>query len=416
VSALAPFRHAPFRFLVAGRAVNAFGGTFGTVALAFAVLDITGSATDLGLVVATRTIFNVVFLLFGGVLADRLPKHLLMVGSNLVAAACQVTAAGLVLSHTATVPLLLVLAAVNGTAAALSMPASAAVLPRIVPAEERQQANAVNRLSQNFAQVIGAPLAGVVVAAVGSGWGLAVDGASFALSAIAFALMRVPKEVETAPQARPHLFADLRTGWGEFRSRTWLWVVVAGFCIYNASWSGGLFVLGPAIADDTFGRRGWGFVLAAQTVGMILGGLVALRLRLRRMLYFGVAACFFLAPPLLVLGIYPRLWLLIPLAALGGLMLEQFGVAWETSMQEHVPPDKLARVYSYDMVGSFVAMPIGEVVVGPIAHAAGLETTEIGAGVLMTLAVVGMLISRSVRTLPHKLTEPVVEPMEESVA
>jgi MFS family permease len=415
VSALAPFRYPPFRFLIAGRAINSLGGTFGTVALAFAVLDITGSATDLGLVVATRTIFNVVFLLFGGVLADRLPKHLLMVGSNLLAAACQVTAAVLVLSHVATVPLLMVLAAINGTAAALSMPASSAVLPRIVPAEERQQANAVNRLTQNFAQVIGAPLAGVVVAAVGSGWGLAVDGASFALSAAAYALMRVPKETGPSHQERPHLFADLRTGWSEFRSRTWLWVVVAGFCFYNAAWSGGLFVLGPAIADESFGRRGWGFLLAAQTVGMILGGLLALRLRLRRLLYFGVASCFFLAPPLLVLGTYPRLWLLIPLAAIGGLMLEQFGVAWETSMQEHVPPDKLARVYSYDMVGSFVAMPIGEVLVGPISHAAGLETTEIGLGLLMTLAVVGMLSSRSVRTLPHKLAEPVVEPMGESV-
>jgi MFS family permease len=415
LSALAPLRRTPFRFLIAGRAVNAFGGTFGTVALAFAVLDITGSATDLGLVVATRTIFNVVFLLFGGVLADRLPKHLLMVGSNLVAAASQVTAAGLVFSHTATVPLLMVLAAVNGTASALSMPASSAVLPRLVPAEERQQANAVNRLSQNFAQIIGAPLAGIVVAAVGSGWGLAVDGLSFGLSAASFALMRVPEGGVTGPPERPHLLADLRTGWGEFRSRTWLWVVVAGFCVYNAAWSGGLFVLGPAIADHTFGRRDWGFVLAAQTAGMIVGGLLAMRLRLRRMLYFGVAACFFLAPPLFVLGAYPRVWLLVPLAALGGLMLEQFGVAWETSMQEHVPADKLARVYSYDMVGSFIAMPIGEIAIGPIAQAVGLESAEIGAGVLMTLAVLGMLSSRGVRTLRHKLAEPVVEPMGESV-
>jgi hypothetical protein len=190
---------------------------------------------------------------------------------------------------------------------------------------------------------------------------------------------------------------------------------VAGFCVYNAAWSGGLFVLGPAIADDTFGRRGWGFVLAAQTGGMILGGLLAMRLRLRRMLFFGVFSCFFVAPPLFVLGIFPRLWLLVPLALVGGVMLEQFGVAWETSMQEHVPADKLARVYSYDMVGSFVAMPIGEVLVGPIAGAAGLKAAEIGAAVLMTLAVIGMLSSSGVRSLPHKLTEPAVEPMEESV-
>jgi MFS family permease len=296
------------------------------------------------------------------------------------------------------------------------MPASSALLPRTVPEEIRQQANALSRIMLNSAQIFGAPIAGVVVAAVGPGWGIAVDAMSFALAAGAFALLRVPQTTVTGPVERPHIFADLRTGWSEFRSREWLWVVVVGFCVFNAAWSGGVAVLGPVIASKSFGSQGWGLVLGAQTAGMIVGGLIAMRLRLRRMLYFGVASCFPYALPLLALGLFPRVWLLVPCAFFAGLMIEQFGVAWETTMQEHVPADKLARVYSYDMLGSFLAMPIGEVTVGPIAKVAGVEATVLGAGVLVVLAVIGMLSSRDVRTLPHKRSEPVVEPVEESLA
>jgi MFS family permease len=430
VSVLGPLRHPAFRTLIAGRTISALGNSFAPIALAFAVLDLTGSASDLGLVVGARTLVNVAFLLFGGVLADRLPKHLLMVASSLAAAVTQGIAAALVLTHTATIALLILLAGLNGMSGALALPASAAILPRTVPEEVRQPANAINRLSLNSAAIIGAPVAGIVVAAIGPGWGIAVDAVSFALAAVAFSMLRVPEAAAApagadpggvdppaaAPADRPHLFADLRTGWSEFRSRTWLWVVVAGFCVLNASWSGGLFVLGPVVADQSFGRRAWGFILAAQTAGMILGGLLALRLRLRRLLYFGVFATLFTSVTLFALGIYPHVWLLIGAALIAGLSLEQFGVAWETTMQEHIPADKLARVYSYDMVGSFVAMPIGEIAVGPISRAAGVSPTLIGAAVLMTIAVLFMLSSRDVRTLPHKRAEPAAEPMKESVA
>jgi len=415
MSVLAPLRHTPFRLLITGRTISALGNSFAPIALAFAVLDLTGSASDLGLVVGARTVVNVVFLLFGGVLADRMPKHLLMVGSSLAAALTQGGVAALVLTHTATIPLLIGLSAVNGMVGAVAMPASSAILPQTVPEDVRQQANALNRLSLNTAAIIGAPVAGLVVAAVGPGWGVAVDAATFVLAALAFALLRTPDPAVAAQAERPHLFADLRTGWSEFRSRTWLWVVVAGFCVLNAAWAGGVVVLGPVVADQTFGRRGWGFVLAAQTAGMLLGGLLAMRLRVRRLLYFGVFACLFMALPPLVLGVRPQLGLLIVAALVAGLMLEQFGIAWETTMQEHVPPEKLARVYSYDMVGSFVAIPVGEIAIGPISQAVGLEPTLIGAAVLIALAVLGMLSSRDVRTLPHKLPERVAGPMEESV-
>ena len=419
MSALAPLRHAPFRMLIAGRTINALGNSFAGLALAFAVLDLTGSTRDLGLVVGIRTLVNVVFLLFGGVLADRMPKQLLMVGSSLAAALTQGVIAVLVLTGSATVALLVVLGAINGMVGALALPASSSILPLTVPAEIRQQANALNRLTLNSAVILGAPLAGVVVAATNPGWGIAIDAVTFAVAALFFLRLRTPTAAaipDRPAPSRPNVFADLRTGWSEFWSRTWLWVVVAAFAVINACWSGGLYVLGPAVADDTFGRQAWGFVLAAQTAGMILGALIAMRLRLRRLLLFGVVSTFFMAVPLLLLGLYPQVLVLIAGAVVAGIMFEQFGVAWETTMQEHVPADKLARVYSYDMVGSFVAMPIGELAVGPISHAVGVEATLIGAGVLVVVAVLGMLISRDVRTLPHKLPEPASGPMKESVA
>jgi MFS family permease len=450
----APLRLRPFRLLLSGRTINALGNAFAPIALAFAVLDLTGSATDLGFVVGARTVVNVAFLLFGGVLADRLPKNLLMVGSSVAAALTQGVVAALVLTDSATIPLLIGLAAINGMVAALALPASASILPQIVPAEMRQQANAISRVALNGAAILGAPVAGVVVAAVGPGWGILVDAATFLVSAFCFAALKAPAgnalkapagkaaaDTESpAPGAvapdslvaadelalgvpengveskRPNIVTDLRVGWSEFRSRRWLWTVVAGFCVMNMAWAGGLFVLGPAVADATFGRRAWGFVLAAQTAGMIVGGLIAMRLRLRRLLFFGVACCFPLSIPVFLLGAYPHVWALIATSLVAGLTLEQFGVAWETTMQEHVPPEKLARVYSYDMVGSFVAIPVGEMTVGPISHLAGREATLVGAGLLMIASVAFMLGSRDVRTLPHKLPEPVETPVGESVA
>ena len=445
MSAIAPLRHRGFRYLLAGRAVNALGNAFAPIALAFAVLDLTGSATDLGLVVGARTVVNVAFLLFGGVLADRMPKSVLMIGSSAAAALTQAAVAGLVLTHTATIPLLIGLEAINGMVAALAQPAAASVLPQTVPAEVRQQANALVRIFLNGAAILGAPVAGIVVAAVGPGWGIAVDAVTFAVSALCFAglgaaiggrrakrsvpvteaaavgaALGVPDGGEAQPATagteRQNVFADLRAGWSEFRSRTWLWVVVAGAALGNMAWGGGFLVLGPVVADETFGRRAWGFVLAAQTAGMIIGGLVAMRLRVRRLLFFGSVCLLPFALPLFLLGLYPHVWLLLTGGFVAGLGLEQFSVAWDTTMQEHVPPEKLARVYSYDMVGSFVALPIGEMTAGPVAHVVGAEAALIGAGVLMVISVVGMLASRDVRTLRHKLPEPAGSPVEESVA
>ncbi|MPZ27875.1 MAG: MFS transporter [Micromonosporaceae bacterium] len=399
-SSLAPLRYAPFRLLVAGRTVTMLGNAVAPIALAFAVLDLTGSVRDLGLVVGARSLANVLFLLAGGVIADRFPRHLVMVAASGSAAVTQAVVATAVLTGTATIPLLAGLAAVNGMVSAFAFPASSALLPQTVPAQIRQQANAISRLGFNAGTIAGAAAGGVLVALVGPGWGLAVDAATFAIAAACFGLVQVP-DVRDRTAGRQHVLADLREGWTAFAGRTWLWVVVVGFLFFNAAYAAVLGVLGPAVADQTIGRGAWGLVLAAQTTGMVVGAVVALRLRVRRLLLFGVVGIGTATLLPVALALAPQVAVLLAAAFLGGLGIEQFGVAWETSMQEHIPADRLARVYSYDALGSFVAIPAGQVSAGPTALAIGTDPTLLAGAGILALAVVGMLASREVRGLAH---------------
>ncbi len=406
--ALAPLRHRAFLLLTAGQLTARLGNAIAPIALAFAVLDLTGSVTWLGIVVAARTAMNVAFVLFGGVVADRLPRQAVMVAASGLSAVSQAAVATLVLSHTATIPLLIALSAVNGMSSAFSFPAASALTPQTVPAAVRQQANALVRMGVNAAMILGASVGGILVASVGPGWGLAVDAATFLLAGALYAGIRVPDA--RRPAAAPaSMLGQLREGWTEFASRTWVWAVVLGFMLFNAVWGPSVMVLGPVIADDTVGRGAWGLVLAGQTAGMVLGGLIALRLRVRRLLFFGVVCVGLDAALPLGMGLKPVLPVLIVAAMLGGLAIEQFGVAWETSMQQHIPADKLARVYSYDILGSLVAIPLGQVAIGPIAGAVGTRTAMIGAAVLIVLVTFAMAASRSVRTLRQDVP-PVVEP------
>jgi MFS family permease len=378
------------------------GNAIAPVALAFAVLDLTNSAADLGLVVGTRSLVNVIFILFGGVVADRLPRHLVLVVSCSLAALSQAAVAVLVLTETATIPRLLAFAAVNGITSAFAFPAAAALVPQTVPGDLLRQANALNRLGTSGAMIVGAALGGVLVAAFGAGWGLAVDALTFAAGAVLFGLVRVADHRGDAGAEGTSVLHDLRVGWAEFVSRAWVWVVVLAFCFINMAFVAALSVLGPVVADEHLGRQLWGVVLATETLGMMVGALVAMRVRIRRLLLYGVVCCAGDIFLVLALGVAPHIAVLLPAAFLTGLAVEQFGIAWEVSIQEHIPADKLARVYSYDMLGSFVAIPIGQVAAGPVADALGVDWALIGAAGLITLATAGMLVSRDVRTLEHR--------------
>jgi MFS family permease len=403
-----------FRNLVAGRVISMFGNAIAPIALAFAVLDLTGSVRDLGLVVGARSIFNVLFVLVGGVLADRLPRQLVMVGASVLAGLSQALTAGLLFTHHATVVLIAVIAAFNGVAAALNQPATAAVVAQTIPDELRRPGNALNRLSMNLAQIVGAAVGGLLVAAFGSAWGIAIDGVTFLLAAVLYSLVRVPSYRADAVQ-RSTIFRELREGWSEFASRTWVWVVVLGFMFFNMAGVASISVLGPALADVSFGRRVWGFILAANVAGALVGGLVAMRLRVRRLLLVGLAGCAGIPLSYLALAGLSSVALLLVLFFLAGFGVEQFGVAWEVSVQEHVPADKLARVYSYDMLGSFLAIPLGQVLVGPLAVAVGVRTSLVIASMVTAVSVLAMLAIGSVRRLEHR-PGPATSTVEEAVA
>jgi MFS family permease len=333
-----PLRHRPFRLLFLGRNAIMLGNAVAPIALAFAVLDVTGSLTSLGLVVGTRSLTNVLFVLFGGVLADRLSRRRILVVSSWCSALTQGCLAALVMAHTASMPWFIVLSAANGTASAFALPASWALTPQTVPAGVVRQAVVLLRLGTNTAMISGASLGGLLVSLTSPGLGLAVDATTFALAGLCFArITSAPRHAALDPEpasepgtsrAGSTVLTELRQGWSEFTARTWVWLVVMAFCCINPAYVATTEVIGPAVADDTIGRRAWGLVLATQTAGMLAGGLLSMALRARRQLLIGVVGMGTTALVPFALAYLPTTPLLCAAAFASGVALEQFTVAW----------------------------------------------------------------------------------------
>ncbi|MDH4346553.1 MAG: MFS transporter, partial [Thermoleophilia bacterium] len=276
-SALAPLAHRDFRLLFLGRAVSFAGSAMAPVALAFAVLELGGSATDLGIVLTVAILPQLLFLLIGGVVADRLPRHLIMVSSNALSGLAQGAAAVLLLTGRAEIWHLAVIAVVRAVASSFFFPAQQGIVPQLVPRAMLQPANVLLRLTLNVTTIGGAALGGIVVAAAGPGWAIGFD----ALTYLAAAAILLPMRVAApARDAATSFVMELRDGWDEFRARTWLWVVVIGFAFSNGASSAATQVLGPIVAKEALGGASvWGLALAGQGVGLVLGGLLALRYR-----------------------------------------------------------------------------------------------------------------------------------------
>ncbi|HXH87290.1 MAG TPA: MFS transporter [Gaiellaceae bacterium] len=397
---LAPLQEREFRLLFAGRTVSLLGSAIAPVALAFAVLDLTGSKTDLGLVLAARQIPLIVFILVGGIWADRLPRNRVMVGANIVSGLTQAAVATLLISGSAEIWHLIALAALNGSSTAFFFPASSGVIPQTVPAQLLQPANALLRLGINGATIGGAAVAGFLVAAFGSGTAIAIDAATYLLGAAFIALMRLPASVRMEAQ---HFLRELGEGWREFRSRTWLWVIVIQFAFVNAVESGSLSVLGPVVADqDLGGARDYGLILMSQAIGLVAGGFIGLRYRPKRMLL--VASAAIMLTPILVISLSFPLTLPLLLAAgfVAGICIETFGILWDTTMQQEIPPEALSRVYSYDMLGSIAFVPIGLAVAGPVADLVGVREALWGAAAIVVLSTLPVFAVRDVRTLERR--------------
>lgn len=406
---LAPLAEHNFRWYAVARLVNLLGSTMGSVALAFAVLEISNSPTALGTVLAAHSIPLVVFLLAGGVIADRFGRARVIQVCNVAAGASNLTIAALVLSGHAQLWQLVVLTAVNGVAAAVSFPALASVLPQLVPHDQLQSANALMSMLRSGLTILGPTVAGVLVATVGPGWAIGVDGVAYLLSALALAAVHLPSVRRDKEAAS--MLDDLREGWGYVRSTRWLWSVVLAFCAICALHQGGFFTLGPVIAKNSpIGESGWGLILSAEAVGLLVTGAVMLRLRLERPLLWGMLGTVLYGLPLVALGLYPELPVLLVAAFVAGVGIEVFGLGWNLAMQEHVPPDMLSRAFSYDALGSFAAIPLGQLAAGPLAAAFGIDHVVLAAGLGVAAVAVATLGVRDVRTLPRTTSEPASAP------
>ncbi|KAA1397957.1 MFS transporter [Aeromicrobium ginsengisoli] len=395
-----PLAHADYRYLVSGATVSALGNAITPVALAFAVLDLGGSATDLGLVVSAFAAAEVLTVLAGGVLGDRLPRQLMLQGSAAAAAVFQALIAVALIAGWATIPLLAVGGVLNGCLGALSGPSSSALTRQTVPADELAKAVAIRRLAQNGSMVIGFSGAGSLVAAFGSGWAIAVDAATFAVAALCFGLIRVPRAVHL--DKAPSLIGDLRAGAAEVFRHTWLWLLIGQALLYHLFYGGVQGVLGPIVVGDSLGRSAWGWALGALMLGFIIGGLLTLRWRPRRGLFVGTALLALTAAFPLAMALSDHLPLLLLGAFLHGFGLEIFSVNWDLSIQQNIPEDKLARIYSFDIVGSYVARPLGLVVTGPIATVVGFDRWLLVVAAVMGGSALLSLMSPAVRRLERR--------------
>lgn len=399
-------REPGFRRLFVGRTASMIGDGIAPVALAFAVLDQTGSATDLGLVLAAHSLVLTALVLVGGVYADRLSPRLAMLGADLVRVASTGLIAVLLLAGVAEIWQLMALYAVAGAATAFFNPASDALVPRLVPAARLQDGFALLNFSRSVGRFAGPALAGIVLAVGSPGDALAIDAATFAVSAACLLGLRAPRRPRPSVAATSFL-ADLREGWSEFSARSWLWSIVLCAAVSNAVFFPAFQVLGPTVAQaELGGSSAWALIAAASGFGAVIGAVLALAVRPRRPLLAGEVFLLALPLPIALLAV-PAATVLIALAALlAGIAATFATVLWESTWVRHVPEAALSRVSAYDWFGSLALEPLGLALIGPIAAGAGLTTTLwLAAAVLLACELVALSVP-SVRRLQAEPGEP----------
>jgi hypothetical protein len=406
-----------FRLYFVGQLTSSLGTGMTTVALSFAVLASNTSASAVGWVLAAQTAPLAVFLLVGGVVADRLGRRRVMLGADALRATGQaVLALWILVGHP---PLwgFAAFAAVVGTGTAFFMPAINGLIPSVVREEHLPQANALNGLTLSIGGMIGPAIAGVVVAAASPGWAILADAISYGISVLTLGLLH---SRGGAVPARASFVHQLREGWHEFWSRTWLWVIVVQWSIGNTLVFAPFYVLGAVVAKRSLGgATAWGTILAVQGIGSILGGLVMLRVRPRRPLLLAVSSGLLIPLALLSLAFGAPVPVIAAAAGIGGVQLAVFMVVWDTTMQREVPPDVMARVSAYDWFGSLVFLPIGFAIAGPLAGAIGFRTSFVVASVYCVASTLLVLCVGQVRTLrwsPPPAAVPPAVPAPDAVS
>ncbi|MFF4119213.1 MFS transporter [Streptomyces sp. NPDC001714] len=398
-----------YSLLTAATIVTSLGANGSLIAAAFAVLDAGGDAGDVGLVAAARTFPLVLFLLVGGAVADRFPRHRVMVAANTLNFLSQGAFAVLVLTGDPRLWQMMLLTALGGTGQAFFSPAAEGMLLSSVSGEQAGRAFAVFRMAMQSAALGGAALGGALVAAVGPGWVLAVDAAAFAVAGT----LRSFLDVSHIPPRVPGggMLADLREGWREFTSRPWLWGIVVQFSIANAVVGAADSVYGPLVARDSLGGAGpWGLALAAFGAGTVAGALMMTRWKPRRLLFVGTLCIFPLALPSAALAVPAPVGVLCAVMFVAGTTVEVFGVSWMTALHQEIPEEKLSRVSAYDWFGSVSLLPLAMALAGPAEQAFGRSAALWGCAGLVVAVTAAVLLVPDVRNLTRRTIPVATQP------
>ena len=389
-------RERNFRLLFAARTVSFFGTNLAPIAVAFAVLGLTGSATFVGLSFAAWTLAQVSTLLVGGIVADRLPRRRVMIASDTANFCVRATMGALLVAGAMDVWFLIALQAVGGVATAFYSPASTGLVPQTVPARLLQQANGFMSIARYVAFPLGAAVGGAVVATIGAGEGLLLDAASYGTSALVLTRLRLAQGGRAA--AAPNFVRELREGRHAFTEHTWVWVLTVWISFYFLVTYAPFFVLGPYIARQSLGgASAWAIVVTGEGIGALAGGLAVLRFRPSRA-WVVICGLFVATAVQSVLLAQHAPAVAIGAAAVVAGFAFSFGtVVFETGVQQRVAPEKLSRVSAYNWLGAMAFLPTGYAIAGPVADLVGTSRVLwFGAGwvVVTTLA---LMLVRDVR-------------------
>lgn len=391
-------RHTNFRRFFIGRVASALGTNIALLALTFGILETGASAATLGLVLAASTIPQVLLTLLGGVLGDRLERRRVMIGTDIVQGMTQLGIGTLFLTGHATVWSIVVLRLVYGSAASFFAPAMNGAIVDVVGADSMQEARSFLSIGTSMARMLGPAIGGVIVALLNPGWALVIDSFTFALSAAALSLIQLPfKRVEVGNSLR----RDFVHGWHEFTSRSWAVKMIVAFMLYQATALPAVFVLGPVHAMKAWhGAASWAALMTAAAVGDILGGLITLRWKPRRLLLAANLAWALDLPLIIIIG----LELASPESAV--LAMVFFGLAmtvgstlWYQALASHVPAESLARVTAYDEVGSQALNPLGYMLIGLVAAGVGSQVTFAFVAGIHVVMLVWLLASRDINAI-----------------
>lgn len=392
--------HEGFSMLVTARLISNVGNGLSPIALAYGVLSLPGAdGSDLSAVMGARYLPLIIFMLFGGVFADRFQRNRIVGGSDIIGSALVAVSALSLIAGFSSVLLLAVMGALFGVLNALWWPAMSGVLPEILPKEKLQEGNAIIGLMSNIGVVFGTLLGGVIVTLTSPGWALLIDGATFFIAGLIVWNLKLDAKSRVES---PGIIHDLRIGWREFISRSWLVTMVIAFAFINMAFDSMITILGPLnFSDPETGPRNWSYNLAGLTIGMMIGGVIVLKFKFKHPLFVSMIL-------VAISGIWDfalafDLSLAISIAAgiFSGIAVEIFLVTWSTSMQTHIPEESFSRVNAYDSLGSYGFAPLGIIIAGPLAEAFSVNSILFATGSITLLASAVALSVKSVRTLSN---------------